>query len=159
MTPFSQRGTGRHRGYGRREVESPVGAECRNAREAPVVRPLARTRLGPYEPCVVRQDVGMSTAELGVFVFSEDPLPQAFRSLADAEAEMEAIDVESGEYKAVYTLDGRIVSAATADNRVVLKVTAERDEADLGLRLREWAKRAPELNDLLGDRVATANQL
>ena len=92
----------------------------------------------------------MSIAELGVFVFSEDPLPQAFRSLADAEAEMEAIDVESGEYKAVYTLDGRIVSAATADNRVVLKVTAERDEADLDWRLREWAKRAPELNDLLG---------
>ena len=101
----------------------------------------------------------MSIAELGVFVFSEDPLPQAFRSLADAEAEMEAIDVENGEYKAVYTLDGRIVSAATADNRVVLKVTAERDEADLDWRLREWAKRAPELNDLLGDRVATANQL
>jgi hypothetical protein len=101
----------------------------------------------------------MATAGFAVFVFSDDPLPQAFRSLADAEGYMEAIDVENGEYEAIYTLDGRVVTAATASDRVVLTVSAERDEDDLDGRLREWAKHAPELGDLLEDRVAVANRL
>jgi hypothetical protein len=68
----------------------------------------------------------MAASRFGVFIFSNDPLPQAFRSLPDAEAEMEAIDVENGEYEAIYTLDGRIVRAATASNRVVLQVSLHR---------------------------------
>jgi hypothetical protein len=48
---------------------------------------------------------------------------------------MEAVDVDAGEYSALFTLDGRIVTATTEAEQVVLTVDEQRDEAGLRQRL------------------------
>jgi hypothetical protein len=93
-----------------------------------------------------------------VFVFSEDPVPIVFTSLADAAGQMEAIDVDSGEYQTLYTLDGRVVRASTRGQRVILEVSTERDEDDLRRRLTEWSDTGHLTSDP-GDLVAVANEL
>lgn len=93
-----------------------------------------------------------------VFVFGDDPLPGVFTSLAEAAGDMEAIDVENGEYHALYTLDGRVVRMSTASGGVRLEVTDERNVTDLRRRLREWADRGALASDP-DDPVAVANEL
>jgi hypothetical protein len=92
-----------------------------------------------------------------VFVFALDGV-DAFPSVADAAASMEGIDVANGEYEALFTLDGHIVTAAAARNDVVLTITDQRDEPDLQRRLRDWASRIG-LTSAPDDRRAIANEL
>jgi hypothetical protein len=92
-----------------------------------------------------------------VFVFALDGV-EAFPSVDDAAASMEGIDVANGEYEAVFTLDGRPVTATASKNDVVLTITDRRDEADLDRRLRDWAPRIG-LTSPPEDRRAVANEL
>ncbi|MDA0185308.1 hypothetical protein OJ997_33695 [Solirubrobacter phytolaccae] len=73
-----------------------------------------------------------------LIVFSDDPLPTVFPSLEYAMGYMEGIDVENGEYTAIYTVGGRIVRAEAQGNAVELTITEERDRDDLLARLRAW---------------------
>jgi hypothetical protein len=93
-----------------------------------------------------------------VFVFDEDPLPSVYPSLLAAAADMEAVFVDDGVYDALYTVDGRVVSAGTEDGRVVLTVTDARDAHDLRRRLSEWCERGRLASDP-ADPVAVANEL
>jgi hypothetical protein len=92
-----------------------------------------------------------------VLVFALDGV-DAFPSVDDAAASMEGIDVDNGEYPALFTLDGRIVTATASRNDVVLTITDRRDEPDLDRRLREWAPRIG-LTSPPDDRRAIANEL
>jgi hypothetical protein len=93
-----------------------------------------------------------------VFVFGEDPLPGVFTSMAEAAGDMETLDVENGEYHALYSVDGCRVRVSTASGSVRLEVTDERDVADLRRRLREWAAVGHLASDP-DDLVAVANEL
>jgi hypothetical protein len=92
-----------------------------------------------------------------LFVFALDGV-DAFPSVEDAAASMEAIDVDNGEYPALFTLDGRIVTATASNNDVMLTITDRRDESDLDRRLHEWAPRIG-LTSPPEDRRAVANEL
>lgn len=83
----------------------------------------------------VRSDVG------AVFVLTRDDDLMVFVSLDDAAGWMEAIDVDDGEYPALFTLDARLVTASTEDQRVNLTVTEEHDEPALRQRLRKYLQR------------------
>ena len=65
-----------------------------------------------------------------VIVFDRDGEPHVFRSLHEAQGELEAIDVADGEYE-VFTLDGRYVCASGDERRgeVYFELT-DRDELD-----------------------------
>lgn len=54
---------------------------------------------------------------------------------------MEAIDVEAGEYAAVYDTDGRVISVATSDDLVVLRRTEHLDAPGLRERLERLQQR------------------
>ncbi|SDR89775.1 hypothetical protein SAMN04489717_0946 [Actinopolymorpha singaporensis] len=86
-------------------------------------------------------DGRMADEVRAVFVFDRDHDALVFRSLEHATGYMEAIDVEEGEYVALFTETGGIVNATTTAERVVLTVTGERDEADLRARLRDHQRR------------------
>lgn len=98
---------------------------------------------------------GMTSEAGAVFAFTQEGDAMVFTSLADAASYMEAIDVEDGEYAALFLIDGRIVAATTGAENVVLTVTADRDEHGLKRRVREYRLRAgePPVDDL----VAVAN--
>lgn len=94
-----------------------------------------------------------------VFLFDRDGYLWAFRSLEEAAAWMEPVDVLDGEYAAAFTLDGHVVTpTTTAADRVALTVTEERDEASLMHWLRECALRCG-LTSPTEDVVAVANEL
>ena len=112
-------------------------------------------RLAPAVRVTIRV---VSEEPRAVFMFSEDPLPDVFTSLAAAAGDMEAVDVEEGVYHALFTLDGRVVRFGTADGRVLLEVTDERDPDDLRRRLREWCERG-HLESDPDDLEAVANEL
>jgi len=93
-----------------------------------------------------------------VFVFTKDDDLNVFVSLDDAAGWMEAIDVDDGEYPALFTLDGRLVNARTEDQSVRLSVTGEQDEAALHLRLQDYRRRVG-LTSAPEDTRAVANEL
>ena len=66
----------------------------------------------------------------------------AFASVGDAAGSLEAVDVDAGEFDALFTLDGRIVRATSRGEVAVLSVTDERDVAGLKRRLRAYAQSA-----------------
>jgi hypothetical protein len=76
-----------------------------------------------------------------VFVFAVDDV-EVFPSVGDAAATLEGVDVDGGEFEALFTLDGRIVRAASSGERAVLTVTPQRDAADFHARLRSYAESA-----------------
>jgi hypothetical protein len=106
----------------------------------------------------MREDASVADEVRAVFVFGDDPQPMVFQSLGDAMGWMEAIDVENGEYDALYTLDGRAIDASVSGNQVVLEVTNERNERDVRHRLREAASRGLVTSDP-EDLGAVANEL
>jgi hypothetical protein len=71
---------------------------------------------------------------------------------------MEAVDVDAGEYPALFTLDGRIVTVTTEAEQVVLTVDEQRDEAGLRQRLLDARPRVG-LTSPPDDLVASANEL
>jgi len=99
----------------------------------------------------------LSEEPRGIFVFDITGDLDVFPSIAEATAYMEPPDVESGEYVALFTLDGRVVTAAVKDGRVVLTVSSKRDEPDFSQRLLRFRQLSP--LDLPEDRVALANAL
>src|SRR5690242_10565755 len=108
-----------------------------------------------------RRDEGgvVSSSAGAVLLFDLDGYVSVFRSVEEAAAWMEPNDVLDGEYPAVFTLDGHVVTPTTAEpDRVTLTVTEERDEASLMHWLKESASRygpASPADDVL----AVANEL
>ena len=100
----------------------------------------------------------MTPAVRAVFVFDQGGDVMAFPSVEDAAGYMEAVDVEAGEYPALFALDGRIITATTRNHEVVLTVEDARDEAGLRQRLLEGRQRK-RLTSLPDDLVAIANEL
>ena len=101
----------------------------------------------------------MSSKAGAVFLFDLDGHVSAFRSVEEAAAWMEPNDVLDGEYPAVFTLDGHVVTPATTDaDRVTLTVTDERDEASLLHWLEECGSRYG-LTSPADDVLAVANEL
>ena len=99
----------------------------------------------------------MSSRAGAVFLFDLDGYVSAFRSVEEAAAWMEPNDVLDGEYPAVFTLDGHVVTPTTTDaNRVTLTVTEERDEASLMHWLKESGSRYG-LTSPADDVLAVAN--
>jgi hypothetical protein len=96
-----------------------------------------------------------------VLVFTRDGDVMAFVSPEQAAAYMEAVDVEAGEYEAVFAVDRR---TATVDVRpdlregVAVSVTAECDEAGLRQQLERAVERLG-LSSPASDPRAVANQL
>ena len=107
-----------------------------------------------------RRDEGVVHSKAGaVFLFDLDGHVSAFRSVEEAAAWMEPNDVLDGEYPAVFTLDGHVVTPTTTDaDRVTLTVTDERDEASLLHWLKESGLRYG-LTSPADDVVAVANEL
>jgi hypothetical protein len=60
-----------------------------------------------------------------------------FRSIADAEDWMEAMDVDDGEYTAALTETGRVIRMKTENDLAVLELTDELDSELLHRLLRE----------------------
>jgi hypothetical protein len=102
----------------------------------------------------------MTPAVRAVFVFDQDGDVMAFPSVEDAAGEMEAVDVDAGEYAALYALDGRIVTATIDAERVMVILTVEeqRDEAGLRQRLLDARERVG-LTSPPDDLAAIANEL
>ena len=74
-----------------------------------------------------------------VFVFDEAEV-HVFRSLGQAEAWMEAIDVDGGEYIAALTDTGRVIRMGTKHERVVLEMTDDVDVVSLHRLLRKHGR-------------------
>jgi hypothetical protein len=92
----------------------------------------------------------MRQPAVAVFAFTENGDVVVFPSLPAAAAWMEAIDIDDGEYVAMYGEDGRIIRAATRDDCVVLTPTEDADLPALRLRLRRLRLRE---RGLIGDEV------
>jgi hypothetical protein len=100
----------------------------------------------------------MTPSVRAVFVFDQDGDVMAFQSVEQAAGYMEYIDVEGGEYPALFTLDGRIITATTEGYEVILAVEEARDEAGLRQRLLDgWQRNR--LTSPPDDLVAIANEL
>jgi hypothetical protein len=91
---------------------------------------------------------GMEQPLRPVLVFSRDGDVDVFASVRAAAGYLEAIDVEDGEYAAIFTYDGCEVAATTgAGNEVHLTIT-DRHDPD---RLEELVRRArPEAAGVVG---------
>lgn len=76
-----------------------------------------------------------------VFVFEVDDVG-VFPSVGDAAGSLEGVDVDNGEFEALFTLDGRIVRAKSRGEVAVLTVTEQRDIAGLKSRLHSYAQNA-----------------
>jgi hypothetical protein len=74
----------------------------------------------------------MTAAVRALFVFDRDGDVMAFPTVEEAAGFLESIDVDAGEYVALFTLDGRIITATTNAHEVVLTVEETRDEEGYG---------------------------
>lgn len=93
-----------------------------------------------------------------VFVFDRDGEMQVFPSLKQAADYMEAVDVNDGEYEALYTLDGWVIDAQadSRESQVELIVTQKNDVE--GLRRRVATHRRPGGASTPDDLRAVANE-
>ena len=96
-----------------------------------------------------------------VLVFTRDGDVMVFESPEQAAEWMEAVDVDAGEYPAVFAVDGRTATASTRQDLregVLVTVNQEHDEAGLRERL-ERAVALFGLSSPASDPVAVANEL
>jgi hypothetical protein len=78
-----------------------------------------------------------------VFLLDRDDDLNVIESPERAQGWMEAIDVENGEYVAIYRQDGTRLVPTVVDGRVVLSATDEVDPRALAALLRAYASRWP----------------
>ncbi|MBC9819701.1 hypothetical protein [Terrabacter sp. MAHUQ-38] len=97
------------------------------------------------------------TPARAIFVFTADNDLLIFTGLDEASSWMEAVDVDDGEYPAIYTDEGSVVKASLNSETVVLADSGRRDLDDLSNRLARYA----EMVDLPAptDRLAFANTM
>ena len=93
-----------------------------------------------------------------MLVWTRDGDLLAFESLSEAAGDMEAIDVDEGEYVAAFTLDGRPVAISAGDGRVILNVGEEPNLAELRRRLTDSQARSG-FHSPTNDPVAVASEL
>ena len=103
---------------------------------------------------------GSTTAPAGVlFVAADEPL-LIYPSVAEAECDLEAIDVEDGVYPAAYGRNGEPYRIASEGGRVIIEPTGEPDKPDelraLLLRYLEAVGCTPEPSASLDDLVTSA---
>ncbi len=110
------------------------------------------------DPKITHSHLAMTPSVRAVFVFDSDGEVMVFPSVEQAAGYMEYIDVEAGEYTALFTLDGRTITAATEGYEVILTVEEARDEAGLRQRLLDGRQRN-RLTSPPDDLVAIANEL
>ena len=93
-----------------------------------------------------------------VFVFDRDGEMQVFPSLEQAADYMEAVDVNDGEYEALYTLDGWVIDvrADSRESQVEVVVTEKNDVE--GLRRRVATHSRPGGASTPDDLRAVANE-
>jgi hypothetical protein len=94
-----------------------------------------------------------------LFVAADEPL-LIYPSVAEAECDLEAIDVEDGVYSAAYGPNGEPYRIGSEGDRVIIEPTGEPNKPDefraLLLRYLEAIGRAPEVSASLDDLVASA---
>ena len=95
------------------------------------------------------------TPARAIFVFTADQDLLVFLSSDDAAGYMEAIDVEAGEYPAIYTDEGDVIEATAAGQTVVLTDTGRSDSDDLTSRIARYCQMVGAPTSV--DRVAFAN--
>ena len=93
-----------------------------------------------------------------LFVAADEPL-LVYPSVAAAERDLEAIDVENGVYPAAYGPNGKPYRIRSEGNRVIIEPTGEPNRPDelslLLLRYLEATGRTPDAAATFGDLVAT----
>lgn len=88
---------------------------------------------------------------------SDDPLPLVFGSIEEAGSYMEAVDVRTGGYESLWTVDGHRVTFAAEGRDVRLGISGAPDAAGLRRRLADAGERCA-AQRAWDDPVAFANE-